>query len=182
MALFSNQPITPAVREHINAQYALFRDMSQKMFESARKINELNIQAARAVFEESLSNTQEVMCASDPLEAISIAAGQAQPNAEKLRAYQQHLTNIAAGTQVDLARTAESHVPETSRAAAAMADDVARRAAEETERTRQRQRAAMERATAPGQQAGAQAAQPGQPQQPQRGAEGKSAASTRAGT
>jgi phasin family protein len=178
VALFSNQPITPAVREHINAQYALFRDMSQKMFDSAQKVNELNIQAARAVFEESLSNTQEVMCANDPFEAISIAAGQAQPNAEKMRAYQQHLTNIAAGTQVDLARTAESHVPETSRAAAAMADDVARRAAEETERTRQRQRAAMERATAPAQPQGAQAAQPAQ--QPQRGAEGKGAG-TRAG-
>jgi hypothetical protein len=89
------------------------------------------------------------MVAKDPYEAISIAASQAQPAAEKVRAYQQHLTNIAARTQVDLAKTAESHVPNTSRTAAAVADEVARKATEETEKATLRQKAAMEKLTNP---------------------------------
>jgi phasin family protein len=144
-----SQPITPAVKAHIEAQYSLFSDMSQKMFETAQKINELNIQVAKTVMEESLTNAQQVMVAKDPYEAISIAASQAQPAAEKVRAYQQHLTNIAARTQVDLAKTAESHVPNTSRTAAAVADEVARKATEETEKATLRQKAAMEKLTNP---------------------------------
>lgn len=170
------QPVTPAILAHIDAQYSFFKDVSQKFFDTAQKVNELNIQAARSILEDSLSSTQLVMCAKDPYEALSIAASQAQPAAERMRAYQQHLSDIASRTQADLARTAESHVPETSRTAAAMADDVERRAAEENERTRQRQRAAMEGATAPSQQA---AQPPQQAQSAQRPAEGKSAASPR---
>ncbi|SNS79783.1 phasin family protein [Noviherbaspirillum humi] len=174
-----SQPVTPAILAHIDAQYSFLKDFSEKLFDTAQKVNELNIQAASSVLEESLSNTQQVICAKNPYEALSIAAGHAQPTAEKMRAYQQHLTNIAARMQAALAQTAESHVPETSRTAAAMADDVERRAAEEAERTRQRQRAAMEAATAPSQQA---PQQPQQAQPAQRAAESKSSASPRAGT
>ena len=143
------QSITPAAKAHIDAQYALLTDLSRKMFESAQRINELNIEVAKALMEESLTNTQQLIGAKDPYEALSIVTAQAQPNAEKLRAYQQHLTSIAAGAQVDLARTAESHVPQTSRTAAALADEVARKASEETEKATQRQRAAMEKLITP---------------------------------
>lgn len=143
------QPMTPASKAHLEAQYSLMSDMSQKLFDTAQKINELNIQVAKTVLEESLSNMQQVLVAKDPYEALSIAASQAQPAAEKVRAYQQHLTNIAARTQVDLAKTAESHVPNTSRTAAAMADEVARTATEETEKATLRQKAAMDRLTNP---------------------------------
>ncbi len=137
------------MKAHMEAQCSLLNDMSQRIFETAQKINELNIQVAKTVMEESLTSMQQVMVAKDPYEALSIAAAQAQPTAEKIRAYQQHLTNIAARTQVDLAKTAESHVPNTSRTAAAFADEVARRATEETEKATLRQKAAMEKLTNP---------------------------------
>jgi len=144
-----NQQITPASKAHLEAQYSLLNDLSQRLFDTAQKVNELNIQVAKTVMEESFNNFQQVLVAKDPYEALSIAAAQAQPSAEKLRAYKQHLTNIAARTQVDLAKTAETHVPNTSRTAAAVADEVARIASEETEKATQRQRAAMERLTNP---------------------------------
>lgn len=144
-----SQPTSPAARAHIEAQYSLFTDMSRKIFDSAQKINELNIQVAKTMMEETLNSTQQVLVAKDPLEALSVATSQAQPTAEKIRAYQQHLNNIAAGAQVDLARSAESHVPQTSRTAAALADEVARTASEQTEQATQRQRAVMEKLTNP---------------------------------
>jgi phasin family protein len=143
------QPVTPAVRAHMEAQFSMLSDMSQKLFDTVHKINELNIQVAQTVMEESINSTRQMLGANDPFEAISIASSAAQPTAEKVRAYQSHLSSIAAGTQVELARTAESHLPETTRTAAAMADEVARRASEETEKTTQRQRAAMEKLTQP---------------------------------
>lgn len=144
-----SQQVTPAVKSHLEAQWSLFNDISKKVFDSAQKVNELNIQVAQTVMEESLSNARQVMVAKDPYEALSIAAAQAQPAAEKIRAYQQHLTNIAAGAQVDIAKTTESHVPETSRTAVAVAEEVTRKASEETEKATQRQRAAMEKLTNP---------------------------------
>lgn len=148
MLTFS-QPITPAIKAHIDAQYSLIADMSQKMFETAQKINDLNMQVAKSVLEDSFSSVHQVIGARDPYEALSIAAAQAQPQAERVREYQQHLNNIAANTQVDLAKTAESHFPNTSRTAAAVADEVARTAKEETDKATSRQRAAMEKFTSP---------------------------------
>lgn len=142
------QPITPAIQDFMNAQYALYSDMSERAFQSVKKINELNVQAATSVMEDSLRSVQQVMVAQDPYEAASIAAAQAQPTAEKLRNYQQELTNIAANTQAELAKTAESHVPNASRTAAAVADEVARNAKEQTEKSVARQKAAIDKTAA----------------------------------
>lgn len=144
MFTFSKE-VTPALKAHIDAQYSMFSDLSQKIFDTAQKINELNIQAAKTMLEGSLTSAQQVIVAKDPYEALSIAAAQAQPSAERVREYQQNLNNIAARTQVDLVKTAETHVPNTSRTAAAVADEVARKANEETEKAASRQKAAFER-------------------------------------
>lgn len=141
-----SQPITPAIQDYMNAQVALLADMSGRTFHSVQKINELNFRIAQAMLKDSFKSVQQVLTAQDPVEAVSIVAAQAHPAAEKLREYQQGLTSIAAGVQVELARAAESHVPHTSRTAAAVADEVARRAAEATEQATQRQRTMYENA------------------------------------
>jgi phasin family protein len=140
-----SQPFTPAAKSHMEAQLSLFTDLSKKLFTSAQKVNELNIQVAQTLLEESVNSAHQLMAAEDPSEFLSIAAAQAQPAAEKVRAYQQHLTSIAAGTQVDMAKAAETHIPETTRTAAALAEEVARKASEETEKVTQRQKETMER-------------------------------------
>ncbi|RJF96369.1 phasin family protein [Noviherbaspirillum saxi] len=137
------------MKAHLDAQYSLIADMSQKVFETAQRINDLNMQVIKSALEESFSSAQQVIVARDPYEALSIAAANAQPQAERIREYQQNLNNIAARTQVDLAKTAESHFPNTSRTAAAVADEVARKATEETEKATSRQKAAMEKFTSP---------------------------------
>lgn len=142
---FFAQPVTPAVRAQLEAQFSMYSDMTQRLFQSAQKINDLNIQVAQAVVEESLNGAHQVMAAKDTYEAAAIAAGQAQPVAERVRSYQQHLSNIAAGTQAELSRAAEQHIPETTRAAAAVAEEVARKVNEESERATERQRAAIEK-------------------------------------
>jgi phasin family protein len=143
------QTSSPAAKAHLESQFSMFSDLSKQMFGAVQKINELNIQVAQTVMEESISSAQQILSARDPSEALSVIAGQAQPGAEKVRAYQQHLADITAGTQVELAKTAESHIPQASRTAQNLAREVAQKASEETQKVSQRQQAAMEKLTTP---------------------------------
>lgn len=147
--LFLGQQLAPSARAHLESQFAFASEMSKQLFNAAQRINELNIQIAQASMQETLANTREVFSTQDPYDALSVAASQVPPTAERIRAYQQQLTDIAARTQVELAKTAETHVPETSRTASAVADEVARRAAEETQKATQRQRAILEKVGSP---------------------------------
>lgn len=129
-----SQSVTPAVRTHMDAQVAFMNDVSKSMFRSFQQMCDLNIQLAQTMLEETATATQQVATQSRPTEAISAVSARAQPTAEKLRAYQQHLSRVAADAQVDLARVTEQHVQETTRTAKALADEVQRVATEETER------------------------------------------------
>lgn len=144
-----SQATSPAAKAHMDSQLSMFVDLSKQVFGALQKFNELNIQVAQAMLEEAVANTKQIMCAKDPHEALSVMTSQAQPNAEKLRAYQQHLTDIAAGTQVNLAKSAESHIQQTTRTAQELASEIALKASEETEKVTQRQRAVMDKITTP---------------------------------
>ncbi|MEC4720900.1 phasin family protein [Noviherbaspirillum sp. CPCC 100848] len=148
MFLF-NQSLPPSAKAHLESQFTFMSELSKQLFTSVQRINDLNISIAQSVLQDTLHSTREVASAQNPYEAISIAAGQVQPAAERLRAYQQQLTNIAANTQVDMAKTAEVHVPATSRTATALADEVARRANEEAQKATQRQKATIDKLAAP---------------------------------
>jgi phasin family protein len=148
MLLF-NQQIAPSAKAHLESQFTFATEMSKQLFSAIQRVNELNLQIAQAALQETLSSTREIFSAQNPYDALSAAANQVSPAAERLRAYHQHLTDIAAKTQVDLAKTAETHVPEASRTASAVADEVARRAAEETQKATQRQREVIEKISTP---------------------------------
>lgn len=141
-----NQPITPALQDYMNAQYAMLNEFSRKAFQGVQRVNELNTEIVKSAWDESLKSVQQVAVSRDPYEAASIVASQAQPATERLRHYQQELVNIAANTQVELARTAESHVPNASRTASVVADAVARTAKEQVSQAVVRQKAAAAQA------------------------------------
>ncbi|WP_426190931.1 phasin family protein [Massilia sp. DWR3-1-1] len=144
-----SQAVTPAVRTHLDAQVSFMNDLSKSMFKSFQQMCDLNIQLAQTMLEETTTAAQHISTHTRPTEAISAASARAQPTAEKLRAYQQHLSRVAADAQVELARVTEQHVQETSRTAKALADEVQRVASEETERGMRNQQDAMRNFTDP---------------------------------
>lgn len=125
--------VTPAVRSHLDAQVAFLNDISKSFARSLQKFSELNIQLGQTLLEESSHVGQKLLTTNRAADLIGITASRAQPAAEKLRAYQQHISRAVADSQVELARVAEQHVQETSRTARTLADEVARVATEETE-------------------------------------------------
>ena len=133
------QSVNPALRSHIDAQIAFFNELSQAVSRSFQQVGQLNMQLNQTLFEEVANAGQRLLTTERPTDAMSVAAAHAQPATEKLRAYQQHLSQLAASTQVDLTRVTEQHVQETSRTARALADDVTRAAAEETDKSLRQQ-------------------------------------------
>lgn len=134
-----SQAVTPAVRTHLEAQTAFLNDVSKSLFRSFQQMLELNVQLAQTLLEETTTAGQQILTAERQTDAIGAAASRAQPASDKLRAYQQHISRLAADAQVDLTRVTEDHVQKTSQTARALADEVARVASEETERGMRKQ-------------------------------------------
>ena len=119
--MFTNS-ISPALQAHLDAQLNFVTELSRKMFDTALRVNELNMRLAQELLEEAAS------------------ANQVQPGTDKLRQYQQKLSHLMADANVEMNRTAETHLPEARRTAVALADELVRKTAEETEKAAQRQR------------------------------------------
>ncbi len=139
----------PALKSYIESQLVFMTELSIKMCDSVRKVSELNLRLAQQLIDDGVASSRQLINTADPVEFASAAMAVSQPMAERLRHYNQQLLSLLAGTQVELTRTAESHIPETSRNAAAMADELVRKASEETERATERQRSAIERMSKP---------------------------------
>lgn len=135
---FSNA-VTPAVRSHLDAQVAYFNDLSKSMTRSFQNLVEANIQLTQTLVEESTIASHKLLTTEGATDAISATASRAQPAAEKLRAYQQHISRVAADAQVELSRVTEQHVQTTSRTARELAEQVNRVATEESDNSRKRQ-------------------------------------------
>lgn len=151
-----SQSVTPAVRSHVDAQVSFLNDMSKSLFQSFQQLCDLNIQLTQTMLEEATHASQQLLTADRQTDIISAAASRAQPATDKLRAYQQHISRVAADAQVQLARVTEQHVQETSRTARALADEVQRVASEETERNMRTQQETMRKFSDPFMQNGAQ--------------------------
>ncbi|MYN06288.1 phasin family protein [Pseudoduganella aquatica] len=143
-----NQSVTPAAKHHMEAQVSLINDMSKSLFRTVQQYSDLNIQLAQTIAEEMSLTGQELLTTNRPAEVVNVTLSHAQPTADKLRAYQQHLSRIAANTHVALAKVAEEHVSETSRTAKELAEEVTRMATEETEKNVRTQQDAMRRMAA----------------------------------
>ena len=142
--MFTNS-ISPALKSHLEAQLNFITELSRKMFDTAQKVSELNMRLAQDMLQEISNANNQLLTARDTGELLSLAAAQMQPGADKLRQYRQQLSHLVANANVEMNRTAETHIPEASRTAAAFADEVVRKTAEETEKATQRQRELIEK-------------------------------------
>ncbi|MGG7604019.1 phasin family protein [Massilia sp. BKSP1R2A-1] len=137
------QSVNPAVRSHMDAQAAFLNELSQTVSRSFQQVFQLNMQLGQSLLEEATGTAQRMLTADRPTDALSAAASRAQPATDKLRSYQQQLSQLAATTQVDLSRASEQHVQETSRTARVLADEVTRVSAEATDKSLRQQEETM---------------------------------------
>ena len=89
---------------------------------SAERIATLNLETARSVLEDSVSNAKALMGAKDPQEALSIQASLAQPSVEKAVAYSKSVYEISTETQEQLAKMVEAQFGDFQKSVATMVE------------------------------------------------------------
>lgn len=129
----------PAVRSHMDSQLAWFNDLNQALAGSFQAVCHANLKLGQTMIEETMNAGQRMLSSERAVDAMGAAASHAQPASDKLRAYQQHLSRLAAEVQAELARVNQQHGSEAARTANALVDDVARATTEETARSMQQQ-------------------------------------------
>ncbi len=95
---------------------------------SAERIATLNLETARSVLEDSVSNAKALMGAKDVQEAMSIQASLAQPGVEKAVAYSRSVYEISAQTQEELSKMVEAQFGEFQQTVANMLEKAAKSA------------------------------------------------------
>ena len=122
----------PALRSHLEAQVDFMKEFSQKAFDTLRQVSDMNLKLARQEIEGTLHASHEMMGCSDPMQLVQAAMKQIPPATERLRAYQQHLLSVLSGAQAEFTHAAEARMPEASRSASAVAEEMVRHAAAAT--------------------------------------------------
>jgi phasin family protein len=127
MFSFQDQ-FSAATKAHFDGQLQLFNTLTKEAFEGVKKVIELNVSATSASLEEMSAASQQFSGIKDPQEFTTLAASQAQPNADKAVAYSRHLAGILTSTQSEFAKAAEAQIAETSRKVTTLIDEVSKNA------------------------------------------------------
>jgi phasin family protein len=143
-----SQAVAPALRSHLDAQVSFLNDISKSLSRTFQNVCDLNIQLSKTLLEEGNLAGQQLLTTNSASDALTVASSRAQPAADWLRAYQQHVTRIVADAQIDLARVTQQHSPLTSRTARNLADQVAQAASDENEKSNVEQQEAIKNAAA----------------------------------
>lgn len=102
--------------------------LANTTFASAERIAALNLNTARTLLEEIVSNAKAMLGAKDMQEIISVQSSLAQPTIEKAVAYSRSIYEIASQTQEEFSKVVESQFAEANKNVAAMLDKAAKNA------------------------------------------------------
>lgn len=117
-----------ATKSNFEAQLQMMTSLSAKAFEGMEKIIDLNLNVAKASFEESTANAAQLFAIKDPQSFFALTAAQAQPTAEKALAYGRHLASITSSTQADFTKAAEAQLAATQTKVIALVDEITKNA------------------------------------------------------
>jgi phasin family protein len=89
--------------------------LANTAFASAERLAALNLNTARTILEDVVSNSKSLMGAKDVQELLGMQASLAQPAVEKAIAYSRSVYEIATQTQEELSKVFESQFAEINR-------------------------------------------------------------------
>lgn len=146
MAPFQDQ-ITAASRTALENQFAAFSLLTNATVESWGKLFDLNVNTAKTSLEESNVICRQLLEAKNPQDAFSFMAALLHPTAEKMFSYSRHVANIAAVTQTEYAKVAESGIADANFRATSLMQEAAKSAPPGTENVMAAMKTAIENAS-----------------------------------
>lgn len=102
--------------------------LANTAFASIERIAALNLNTARTLLEDAVSNTKTLLSIKDVQELATIQGALAQPALEKAVAYSRSVYEIATQTQEELSKVFESQYSEASKNVSAALDKAAKNA------------------------------------------------------
>ena len=129
--------MTPFTAEQVMAAHKANVDilfgLTNKAFEGVEKLVELNLQVARSSLSEAADSTQAMLSVKDAQELLALQAAMLQPSAEKAASYSRHLYDIAAGTNAEVTKVAETQFADAQKKMMAVVDTAVKNAPAGTE-------------------------------------------------
>jgi phasin family protein len=102
--------------------------LANTAFASAERLAALNLNTARNLLEDTVTNAKTLMGAKDIQELMNIQAAIAQPTVEKAVAYSRSLYEIASATQEELTKVFEAQFAEANKAMTSALDKAVKNA------------------------------------------------------
>jgi len=122
------EQLSAASKANIEAQLSMLSTLKKGLWKAVQKTVDMNVKSAQTSLEGSKAAPKQLLAAKDAQEWLSLAAAQAQPNAEKALAYGRHLATIASGVQAEFSKAAEAQIAETSRKMLELVEEVSKNA------------------------------------------------------
>ncbi|MQY52639.1 phasin family protein [Rhodocyclus tenuis] len=94
----------------------------------AERVAALNLNTARALLEDSVTNTKALLGAKDVQEALAVQASLAQPSVEKVVSYSRSFYEISAQSQEEIAKLLEAQYGEFQKTVAGLLDQATKTA------------------------------------------------------
>lgn len=124
MSFITPEQISAANKTNIESILTL----ANATFASVEKLATLNLNTARSLLEDSVSNTKALMGAKDMQELVSLQSSMAQPSIEKIVSYGRSVYEITSSIQEEASKIVEGQVSEANKNLSAALDKAAKSA------------------------------------------------------
>jgi phasin family protein len=102
--------------------------LANSQFAAFERWSNLNLNATKAAFEDSMNHAKALLGAKDAQEFINLNAAAAQPALEKAIAYSRSVYEVVAQSQAELTKAAEAQAAELNRSVVGFLDKVSKNA------------------------------------------------------
>ena len=121
--------VTPEQIQAANkANVEAFLAVANAQFAAFEKLANIQANAVKNVFEDSITNTRALLNAKDVQEFVSLQNSFAQPTVEKAIAYSKSVYEVATGANAELSKVAERRVAEWNENFVSLLDKVSKNA------------------------------------------------------
>ncbi|MFT5642750.1 MAG: phasin family protein [Janthinobacterium sp.] len=128
-----------AFGRHVERPLSFFAGIANNLLTTSEKIVALHMQLTQQMISECHTAHHQWMQAQDAGQWALAAADQIQPMSDRLRNYQQNMSDLIAGAHVELIRVTESQIRKATQGITSAVDGTVHAVAEETESVSQRQ-------------------------------------------
>lgn len=129
MSYFTPDQVVAAQKAQLETVFGL----TEKAVAGVEKLVELNLQVARASLSEAAGNVQAALSVKDAQQFVALQQSLLQPAAEKALAYGRQVYEIAATTNAEVAKVAESQLADAQKTLVSLVDGAVKNAPAGTE-------------------------------------------------